>query len=155
VSLAALAGWLSLSIIVGALGGLATASSVSTWYPTLAKPSFNPPNAVFGPVWTSLYLLMALAAWRVWRKVGFGPQGRTALALYLVQMILNLAWSIIFFGLRAPGVALIEVALLFALVAGTAALFWRVDRAAGLMIVPYVAWVGFASLLNFQIWRLN
>lgn len=154
-SLVVAAALVGLSLAVGAVGGLATASSVTSWYPTLVKPSFNPPNAVFGPVWTTLYVLMALAAWRVWRRVGFGGEGRTPAVLYGVQLALNLGWSLIFFGLRAPGAALAEIALLLAAVAATAAAFWRRDRLAGLMMAPYLAWIGFASVLNFEIWRLN
>jgi tryptophan-rich sensory protein len=145
---------IAIALAAGGLGGLATASSVSTWYAGLNKPAFNPPNAVFGPVWTTLYVLMAVAAWRVWRA---GPDGgrRPALTVYAVQLTLNLAWSFIFFGLRQPGFALGEVVLLLASVVVTGVLFWRVDRPAGLMMIPYAAWVSFASLLNFEIWRLN
>ncbi len=143
-----------IALAVGGIGGLATASSVTTWYAGLIKPPFNPPNAVFGPVWTTLYVLMALAAWRVWRA---GPAGarRPGLILYAVQLALNLAWSLIFFGLRQPAIALAEVALLLAAVVATGVAFWRTDRSAGLMMIPYVAWVAFASALNFEIWRLN
>lgn len=145
---------IAIALAVGAVGGLATASSVSTWYPGLNKPAFNPPNAVFAPVWTTLYVLMALAAWRVWRK-GPGRARDGALLVYAVQLVLNLAWSLIFFGLRAPGPAFAEVLALLASVIACAALFWRLDRTAGLLMVPYAAWVAFASALNFEIWRLN
>ena len=141
------------SLAVGGIGGLVTASSVTTWYTGLIKPPFNPPNAVFGPVWTTLYVLMALAAWRVWRT---GPIARRpGLILYAVQLALNLAWSLFFFGLRQPAIALAEIALLFAAVVATGVAFWRTDRAAGVMMIPYAAWVAFASVLNFEIWRLN
>lgn len=138
-----------------AVGGLATASSVGAWYAGLNKPAFNPPNAVFGPVWTILYVLMALAAWRVWRTDVKRGGRRSALALYAVQLVLNLAWSLIFFGLRQPAFALAEVALLLAAVIAAAAAFWRIDRPAGAMMVPYAAWVAFASVLNWEIWRLS
>jgi tryptophan-rich sensory protein len=144
----------AIALAVGAIGGFATASSVTSWYVGLNKPAFNPPNAVFAPIWTALYVLMALAAWRVWRA----PAGRArsaALLLYAVQLALNLAWSLIFFGLRRPDLALIEVAALLAAVIACAVAFWRIDRTAGLMLVPYAAWVAFASVLNFAIWRLN
>ena len=143
------------ALAVGAIGGFATASSVTTWYAGLNKPAFNPPNGVFAPVWTSLYLLMAASAWRVWRAGPAGGRRRGAIILYAVQLALNLAWSLIFFGLRRPDLALVEVALLLAAVVTTAILFWSRDRLAGVMMVPYAAWVGFASLLNFAIWRLN
>lgn len=144
----------AIALAAGAVGGLATASSVTTWYAGLNKPAFNPPNAVFGPVWTILYVVMALAAWRVWRAPATPPR-RRALILYAVQLALNLAWSLIFFGLRQPGFALAEVIALLAAVVATAAAFWRIDRPAGLMMVPYAAWVTFATALNFAIWRLN
>lgn len=154
-------GWLSaavsvgLALAVGAVGGLATASSVTSWYPGLEKPAFNPPNAVFGPVWTMLYVLMALAAWRVWRAGATGRLRRTALILYGVQLALNLGWSLLFFGLRQPGLALGEIVVLFAALLATGVAFFRVDRPAGLMMIPYGAWVAFATVLNFEIWRLN
>ena len=146
---------IAVALGVGAIGGFATASSVTTWYAGLNKPLFNPPNAVFAPVWTALYLLMALAAWRVWRSAPAGRPRRTALAIYAVQLALNLAWSLIFFGLRQPALALAEVAVLLRAVIACTAAFWRLDRAAGLMMAPYAAWVAFASVLTFEIWRLN
>ena len=146
--------FVGVAVAVGAIGGLATASSVETWYPTLNKPAFNPPNAVFGPVWTTLYVVMGLAAWRVWRTPAT-PARRRALILYAVQLALNLAWSLIFFGLRQPGLALIDIALLLAAILAATVAFWRLDRPAGLMMAPYIAWVAFASALNFEIWRLN
>jgi benzodiazapine receptor len=144
-----------IALAAGVIGGLATASSVTTWYPGLAKPAFNPPNAVFGPVWTVLYVLMALAAWRVWRAGPAQGRRRQALTLYAVQLGLNLAWSVIFFGLRRPDLALADIAALLAAIVATAAAFWRVDRPAALMLIPYAAWAAFASALNFEIWRLN
>lgn len=153
--LGAAAASVALALGVAAIGGWATASSVATWYVTLDKPGFNPPNAVFGPVWTALYILMAVAAWRVWRSETVRTRRRAALTLYGVQLALNLAWSLLFFGLRRPDLAMIDIALLLAAVIATGAAFWRIDRPAGLMMVPYAAWVGFASALNFAIWRLN
>jgi tryptophan-rich sensory protein len=146
---------IAIALAAGGVGGFATASSVTTWYATLNKPAFNPPNAVFGPVWTALYVLMALAAWRVWRAGPAAGRRRAALWLYAIQLALNLAWSLIFFGLRQPGPAFAEVILLWAAIAATTVLFWRIDRPAGLMMLPYIAWVSFAALLNFAVWRLN
>jgi benzodiazapine receptor len=151
--LAALIALIALNLAVGAVGGLATASSVTTWYAGLNKPAFNPPNAVFAPVWTVLYVLMAYAAWRVWRADR--ASGRAALALYSVQLALNLGWSLIFFGLRQPGFAFAEIVVLFVAIVATVVCFWRIDRLAGIIMVPYVAWVAFASVLNFAIMRLN
>ena len=139
---------------IGVVGGLATASSVSTWYPTLEKPWFNPPNSVFGPVWSLLYLLMAVAAWRVW-LIGNGPQKIKALQMFWFQLALNLLWSILFFGMRQIGFALAEIVLLLLAILVTTSLFWRIDRWAGVMMLPYIAWVSFATLLNASLWVLN
>lgn len=146
---------IALALAVSVIGGLATASSVTTWYAGLNKPAFNPPNAVFGPVWTTLYVLMALAAWRVWRAGSGGGPRSPALVLYALQLALNLAWSLIFFGLRQPALALAEIVILLAAIVATIAAFWRVDRPAALMMTPYAAWVAFATVLNWEIWRLN
>jgi benzodiazapine receptor len=152
-------GWVSLAVSicivagVAVIGGLATASSVTSWYVGLNKPSFNPPNWVFGPAWTALYILMAVAAWRVWRR-GAG-RASAALGLYAVQLALNGAWSVIFFGLRQPALALADISALLVLILAAAVAFWRIDRGAGLMMIPYIAWVSFALALNLEIWRLN
>lgn len=151
----ALLAFLGSALAAGAIGGFATAPSVTTWYAGLNKPSFNPPNAVFGPVWTTLYVLMALSAWPVWRTGPARPQVRRALAAYGVQLGLNLAWSLLFFGLRAPLIALVEVVALWLAILVTIVLFWRADRVASVLMLPYLAWVSFATLLNFEIWRLN
>ena len=143
------------TLAVGGLGGLATASSVTTWYATLNKPGFTPPNAVFGPVWTLLYVLMAISAWRVWRTPGSAKARQAALGFWAAQLLLNFVWSFLFFGLRAPGLALAEVLVLLLALAATLVLSWRVDRIAGLLLAPYLAWVAFASLLTFEVWRLN
>lgn len=150
----ALLGFVVLCLAVAAAGGAVTASSVGTWYAALAKPSFNPPNWVFAPVWTALYLMMAFAAWRVWRRRGAGD-ARLALGVWALQLALNLCWSLVFFGARLIGAALVEVAVLFAAILATALLFWPIDRVAGALLVPYAAWVAFAALLNAALWRLN
>ncbi len=145
---------IALCFAVSGLGGLITAQSVGTWYQDLAKPAFNPPDWVFAPVWTTLYLLMAVAAWRVWRRAGW-RDGRTALTVFGGQLALNLAWSAVFFGLRMPGSALAVVLVLLAAIAVTTRLFWSIDRLAGLLLVPLIGWVGFATVLNTAIWQLN
>ena len=142
----------ALCFAVAGLGGWATATSVDSWYPTLAKPGFTSPDWVFGPVWSVLYAMMALAAWLVWRRTGWRER---ALALFLVQLALNLAWSILFFGLQLIGAALVDILLLIALIAATTIAFWRIDRRAGLLLVPYLLWVGYASALNGAIWLMN
>lgn len=150
----ALAMFLLVVFAVAGIGGAVTASSVNGWYQTLAKPSFNPPDWVFGPVWTALFALMALAAALVWRN-GHGRRRRAAMAWFLGQLALNLAWSCLFFGLQAVGIALICLILLWFAIAVTLSRFWRIDPWAGLLLAPYLAWVGFAGILNFAIWRLN
>ena len=149
-----LAGLIALCLAVGALGALATAQSVGTWYQTLAKPSFNPPDRVFGPVWTALYILMAVAAWLAWRSASWRA-ARPALMLFALQLALNLGWSLLFFGARWIGGALVEVVLLWFAIAATIAAFRRHSQWAGILMMPYIAWVTFATALNFAIWRLN
>lgn len=150
-SLAALVGWLLLTYSASA-----TAVFVSTggWYAGLAKPAWNPPGWVFGPVWTVLYGLMAVAAWRVWRRGGWAEQ-KIALGLFVAQWALNALWTPLFFGLHRPGWALAEILVLLATILATMRAFWRVDRPAGLLLLPYAAWVSFATVLNWTIWRLN
>ena len=141
-------------LAVSAVGAMATATSVGTWYPTLAKPAFNPPNWMFAPVWTALFFMMAIAAWRVWRRDGL-RNARWALMLFALQLALNLSWSIVFFGLRSIGWALVEIVVLLLAILATTLVFWQRDRVAGMLFVPYAAWVAFATVLNAAIWRLN
>lgn len=148
---AALVGFILVCLAIGGLGGFVTASSVQTWYPTLTKPSFNPPAWVFGPVWTTLYVMMAVAAWRVWRKAGWGAP----LNIFAAQLALNCLWSFLFFGMQSPGLALIDIVPLLALILLTIRAFWPIDRIAGGLLMPYAAWVSFATLLNASIWWLN
>ena len=145
----------AMPLAVGGLSGFATSRGVATWYPTLVKPTFNPPAWVFGPVWTALYLMMGAAAFLVWRR-GLGSDGvRLALAIFLVQLALNGAWSLLFFGMQSPGWALADIIALWLAIGGTVWLFWRVVPAAGLLLLPYWAWVSFAAVLNGAIWGLN
>lgn len=150
----ALAAFLGICLSVSAIGGVMTAAGVSDWYQTLAKPSFNPPDWVFAPVWTTLYVMMAVAGWRVWRHRHHGI-ATAPLTAFAVQLALNLAWTGLFFGLRLIGTAAAESAILLAAIILTARLFWRVDRVAGLLFLPYIVWVGFATVLTLAIWRLN
>jgi tryptophan-rich sensory protein len=138
-------------LAVAGIGGLVTARSVPTWYARLHKPPWTPPAWVFGPVWTALYLMMACAAWLVWRRAG----AAVPLILFFVQLALNGAWTPIFFGLKLPGPAFgVIVALWWAILATTIA-FWRATPLAGALMLPYLAWVTFAGALNFAIWRMN
>jgi len=139
---------------VAAAGGAATASSVDTWYQALQKPPFNPPDWLFAPVWTALYVMMAIAGWRVWRAHGL-RRARLALVLFGIQLALNLAWSFVFFGYRFIGAALVEIIVLLVAIVATTILFWKRDRLAGVLFVPYGGWVAFATILNFALWRLN
>jgi len=152
--------WLSLAGLillcegVGIVGGLWTAREIPGWYRTLAKPSFNPPSWIFGPVWTTLYVLMAVAAWRV----AASPESRLrslGLTLFVFQLALNLAWSWIFFHKHAIGTAAVEVAVLWCAIGATTLVFSRVSASAAWLMAPYWAWVTFASILNAAIWRLN
>lgn len=153
-SLAGLAGFVALGLAVGAVGGVVTQTTVGGWYQTLAKPPFNPPDAIFAPVWTTLFVLMSVAAWRVWCLGGW-RRGRGDLTLYFIQLGLNVIWSVLFFGLRAPGWALVEIMVLLAAITWTTKRFARRDRWAGVLMAPYVLWVAFAVVLNGAIWRLN
>jgi len=139
----------------GFLGSLATTPSIATWYKTVAKPSFNPPNAIFGPVWLSLYLMMSISLFLVWRQWGAAKGVRPALIIFFVQLALNTLWSVLFFGLHQPGWAFLEIVVLWLFILLTMIVFWRLSRVAGLLLLPYLLWVSFASALNFAIWRLN
>jgi len=139
---------------VGMLGAAVTATSVSTWYAGIAKPSFTPPDAVFGPVWTALYLLMAVAAWRIWRRAD-RDTARGPLTLFALQLALNLGWSVAFFGLRDVGFAVGIILALDLAVLATILLFRRIDGPAALLLVPYFAWIAFATVLTIAIWQLN
>lgn len=154
-SLLGLAGFLVACLGVSWIAAWATSTSVGSWYPTLAKPDYTPPDEVFGPVWVTLYIMMGLAGWRVWRKTGFTGAGRAALILFAVQLAFNLVWSMLFFGLQRIDVALLDIALLWLAIAATILAFWRIDRFAAVLLLPYLAWVSFAALLNQAIWRLN
>ena len=152
--LTGLAAFVLLCLGISALGGWATASSVGNWYAALAKPAFNPPNSVFAPVWTALYLMIAVAGWRVWRRRGFaGAPG--AMGVYGLQLTLNLAWSFVFFGMQAIGAGLAVIVLLLAAILANARVFFAIERPAGWLLVPYAAWVAFATVLNAALWRLN
>ena len=151
----ALAGFVAICLLAGGLGGWITTQSVAEWYPALNKPPWNPPAWIFGPVWTTLYLMMAVAAWLVWKKGAGSSAARTALVFFFVQLALNCLWSFLFFGARNPGLALVDIVLLLAALALTTRAFFRHSKPAGALMLPYLAWVSFATVLNFTIWRLN
>ena len=149
--------WLALVVLlilcfaVAGVGGLATAPSIPNWYAGLAKPSWTPPGWIFGPVWSVLYLSMAVAAWLFWRR------GDTVVPMMLfgIQLVFNAAWSWLFFGLHSPGAAFVDIAMLWMAIAATTAVFWRRSTLAVVLFVPYLIWVSFAAVLNFAVWRLN
>ncbi len=151
---AGLIGFVLICLVAAAVGGRATVASVRAWYPTLRKPRWNPPARLFGPVWSALYLMMAVAAWLVWRTRDV-TDVRFAMSLFGVQLGLNVLWSIIFFGLRRPGLALVDIAFLWLAIAAATVAFWSHDPIAALLLVPYVVWVSFAAVLNLSIYRLN
>lgn len=163
-SVLALAGFVALCLAVGGLGALLTAPGLAPWYASLQKPSFNPPGWIFGPVWSTLYVLMGYAVWRIWSldlhpsllKAG-GPKADRpkAYRAFGVQLVLNLCWSGAFFFLQSPGLALIVIICLLAAIATTIVLFLRLDKLSGALFVPYVLWVCFATVLNFSIFLLN
>ena len=151
---------LSLIVFIGvcflsaAVGSFSTGNSIQTWYRTIKKPAWNPPNYIFAPVWSVLYLMMAIAAWLVYERLNHVFINLPML-LFTIQLILNTMWSIIFFGLRSPQWAFVEVIFLWFFVGLTMVVFWTIHWIAGTLFLPYFLWVSFAAFLNFTIWRLN
>ncbi|HEU4452864.1 MAG TPA: TspO/MBR family protein [Longimicrobium sp.] len=150
----ALAGFLALSFAASAIGGVSTRTGPGSWYSGIEKPAFNPPGWVFGPVWTVLYVLIGVSAWLVWRRRGVAG-ARGPLLLWLVQLALNAAWPALFFASRRPDLASLEIAALWLAILATMVAFRRVRPLAAWLLAPYLAWVTFASVLTFTIWRLN
>jgi benzodiazapine receptor len=148
-----LLGWLAVTFAAAALGAMASVDA-SDFYAQLARPAWAPPASWFGPVWTVLYVLMAVAAWLVWRRAGWA-RARGALLLYLAQLPVNALWSWLFFAWREGALAMADVVVLWALIAATTVAFWRHHRVAGAMLLPYLAWVSFATALTYAIWQLN
>ena len=152
--------WIGLIVILivcqatGGLGAIATTPQIDTWYAQLNKPSWNPPPWVFGPVWTTLFVLMGIAAWLVWKQGGF-KAARLPLSLFGMQLLLNLAWSWIFFHFHAMGIAFFELLALWVAIAACIATFWNKSKVGAMLLLPYLAWVSFAGLLNFTLWQLN
>lgn len=147
-----LAWCVALSQAAGLIGSAFTVPAISGWYATLTRPALAPPNWIFGPVWTTLFFLMGVAAFLVWRH---GAKGNTALTIFAVQLVLNVLWSALFFGLQSPGAGLIGIALLWTALVATIIAFAKVSKLAAWLLVPYIAWVSFAAFLNYQFWILN
>jgi tryptophan-rich sensory protein len=136
------------------IGSLFTTSSIATWYAFINKPSFSPPNWLFAPAWSLLYILMGIAAFLIWQKRD-NPKVKQALRFYGIQLVLNALWSIIFFGMHNPGLAFLEIIFLWLFILITLIKFYKINKTAGLLFVPYILWVSFASILNFAVWTLN
>ena len=140
-----------LPFLASAIGGLFTASSVSSWYVTLIKPSFNPPSWIFGPVWPILYLLMGVSLYLVWIK----KEDKKVFLIFGIQLFLNALWSILFFGIKSPLYAFIEIIFLWAAIMITIFYFYRINKISSYLLIPYILWVSFAAVLNFAIFLLN
>ena len=140
--------------IAGFLGSLFTTPAIPTWYAALKKPFFTPPNWIFSSVWISLFILMGISLFFVWRRQGH-PQFKKALTFFFVQLTLNVLWSLAFFGLRLPLLGLMDIILLWIAILLTIQNFLKVSKFAGVLLIPYLLWVGFAALLNFSLWILN
>jgi translocator protein len=152
--LAVLVLFIAVCFAVAGSGSVFTTGSVREWYPMLRSPSWTPPSWLFGPVWTILYLMMAIAAWLVWRRRGL-VDVRSSLGLFAFQLILNAAWSPLFFGLKNPLAGLLDIIPLWAAILATLISFWKIAPAAGVLLIPYWFWVSFATALNFAIWKMN
>ena len=143
-------------LVVGYFSGLVTRGSIATWYPTLVKPVFNPPNWIFAPVWSMLYIMMGIAAGMVWNRIDFEKElVKKALIFFTIQLALNALWSYLFFGLHNPLLALVEIVILWLMIFETYTQFKKIDKIASLLLLPYLAWVSFATILNASIWWLN
>lgn len=142
-------------LAIGFLGSIATQGGVNSWYPTIEKPSFNPPNWVFAPVWTTLFILMGIAAGLVWDRMNLRPEAKPALQLFGIQLVLNSLWSFLFFYFQMPGVAFIELIILWVFIFLTMRAFFSLSKPAGWLMLPYFLWVTFAGVLNGSIWYLN
>ena len=148
-----LVAWFMVSFAASAIGAIAS-SQAQSFYVQLSQPTWAPPGWLFGPVWTALYVMMAIAAWLVWRRGGF-KTNQTALTLFLVQLLLNGLWSWLFFAWQQGALAFVNITLLWLLIAATLLAFWRINKTAGALLIPYLLWVSFASALNYAVWQLN
>lgn len=143
-------------LVIGYFSGIVTRSAILDWYPTLVKPSFNPPNWIFAPVWTALYIMMGVAAGLVWNRIKYETEAvKKALVFFIIQLILNAMWSYLFFGLRNPMLAGLEIIVLWLMIYETYIQFNKINKIAGYLFIPYLAWVSFAGVLNASIWWLN
>ncbi len=146
---------IAIPLAVGAIAGAFTASSVDGWFTTINKPSFNPPNWIFAPVWTTLYIMMGIAFFLVWKSNESVEEKRPAIVFYFAQLLLNFLWSFIFFYAQEPGWAVVDIIALWLMILVTIIYFARISKVAAWLLVPYICWVSFATVLNFAIWKLN
>ena len=146
----------AICLAVGYISGMVTQSAITTWYPTLIKPVFNPPNWVFAPVWTTLFVMMGIAAGLVWNEISSNEVlVKKALMFFLIQLGLNALWSVLFFGLQNPMLAGLEIIVLWLLIYETYMQFGKINKIASYLLIPYLIWVSFAAILNVSIWWLN
>lgn len=141
--------------LAGGIGALFTSSAIPVWYESLVRPALNPPNWIFGPVWTTLYLLMGISLFLIWQKGFKHKEVKIAVGVFAVQLVLNSIWSIIFFGMQNPGLALVEIVVLWFAILASIILFYKISKPASYLLVPYILWVSFATYLNYAIWMLN
>lgn len=141
--------------LAGAIGSFFTSSSIPGWYQNINKPFFNPPNWIFGPVWTVLFLMMGISLYLIWKKETPKKIKRIAISIFAVQLLFNTLWSIAFFGLKSPFLGLIIIIILLFLIAVNIFKFYKISKEAGILLIPYIIWVSFAFILNFAIWKLN
>ncbi len=146
---------IAIPLLIGGIAGFFTSTGVNTWYAVANKPSFNPPNWIFAPVWTALYILMGIAFYMVWKSETNKAAKQTAIILYAIQLTLNFAWSFIFFYARQPGWAFIEIVIMWIMILLAIIWFGKISALAAWLLVPYICWVSFATVLNFYIWKLN
>ncbi len=141
--------------LAGLVGSLFTVSAITNWYSFLEKPSFSPPNWIFGPVWVVLYILMGISIYLIWQKADQNKKAKRAARLFWIHLFFNTAWSVVFFGFKNPGLAFINIIIIWILIVVLIIKFWQIKRWSSLLLIPYLFWVSFASVLNYFIWYLN
>lgn len=139
----------------GIIGSLFTTPAINSWYVQLEKPFFNPPNWIFGPTWTSLYILMGISLWLVWNKRLNDRFVKSSIIFFIIHLVFNATWSIIFFGFKDPGLALVNIIILLIMILMLIFLFYQINKQAAYLLIPYILWVSFATILNYNIWILN
>ena len=147
--------WVIICLAAGLIGSIFTIPSIPTWFAGLNKPPFSPPNWIFSPVWTTLFILMGISAWLVWEKGISNKEVRSAIMIFAAQLALNMLWSILFFGFKSPLLAFVEIIVLWVLILATILSFYKISKPAAWLLIPYILWVSFASVLNLSIWLIN